>query len=175
MAPLPPNSTGRYFCDYQLNAHEHTAMVRANAIVSPATMGVQLDQLFTALTSMLPVITVTRLRWSPSGSTVSTPVLSGIEGNSYGFGTITQEAEPRFLDFVGRSPGGRRCRMAVFGYAGPLSDYRLTSAENTDVALALTTLQGGANSWLAIDGTKPVWYPYVDVGYNAYWQRKLRA
>ena len=175
MAPLPPNNTGRYFFDYSVGSIEHTGMIRANAVVSPAAMGTQIDNLMNALAPGLFVTTFVRLRWAPSGSNITTPVTSGFEGTTWGAGTPTADDIPSFLDFVGRSVGGRRCRFALFTHKFGLSGYRITTGENTTIALALPNIQLGANSWLAIDNTKPVWYPYVDTGFNAYWQREVRS
>lgn len=174
MAPLNPNNTGRYFVDYTVGIHEHTAMVRANAALSPASFGTQINNLLTALTPVLFALTIVRIRWAASGSNVSNPVASGIEGSVYGGSAPANNDYPKFLDFVGRSTGGRRVRNTWFGYKGGLDDFRVTTAESTAIAAALPNITGGANSWLSIDGLKPVWYNYVDVGYNAYWQRAVR-
>lgn len=175
MAPLSPSNTLRYFADYSVGTVEHTAVIRANAVLSPATMGTQLDQVFTALAGQLSSISFVRLRVAVVGSNVTNPVICGIEGNTYGAGVAGTLEKATSLNFVGRSTAGRRSRFSIFGYKGAPSDFRLTSAEAAAIGTALLTINGGVNSWLAIDGLKAVWYPYADVSYNAYWQRQLRA
>jgi hypothetical protein len=82
---------------------------------------------------------------------------------------------PRFIDFVGRSASGRRARFALFTSEFGIDGYRITAGESTVISDAIDVLNGALNAWLAIDGTKPLWYPYVDTGYNAFWQRAVRS
>lgn len=175
MAPLNPNNTMRFFVDYSTGNVEHTALIRAIAPQSPADVGTQVDGLLTAISGQFCLITVNRVRFAPAGSDISAPVATGIEGNVYGSGAAGTLTQATSWNFVGRSGGGRRCRFSIFGYEGAPSDFRLTEAESTEVTAALAWLNGAANSWRAIDGLKPLWYPYADVSINAYWQRQLRS
>jgi hypothetical protein len=93
----------------------------------------------------------------------------------YGIVGGTVDSVPVALNFIGRSPGGRRVRLELFSYGGGLSTYRLTSAESTPVLNAIAILNGTAGTFQAIDGLDPVWYPYANVLVNAYWQRAVRA
>jgi hypothetical protein len=138
-------------------------------------MGTQMNNVLVALEGQLFALTINQVRWAALGNVFSFPVTTGIEGLTYGGTEQEPDNIPRFLDFVGRTQGGRRARMAIFGFKGALSLYRVTVAEVAAIGTALGNLQGGANSWLGIDGLKPVWHPYVNVGFNAYWQRKVRA
>jgi hypothetical protein len=175
MAPLPPNNTPTYFLDYTTSLQEHTMEVRAAASVSPATFSSIMDSFLTQLASELSQITIVGGRFRAAGTTFSSPVVLTITGNSYGVGGQTQDSLPIALNFVGRSPGGRRVRLMVFGYKGTFSAYRVNTSESTAVTNAVSTLNNTVNCFQAIDGLDPVWYPYANVLVNAYWQRKTRA
>lgn len=175
MAPLPVSNTARYFVDYQQGTHEHTLVARATGATSPASFGSIINGFLLNLTTLLVATTLTRVRFAAQGSTVSNPVITGFEGSSYGSGAPTNEQNAIYLDFVGRSSGGRRVRLAVFGYKGTFSDFRLTEAESAPIANAVASLNAPSTCFLAIDGIDPTWYPYANTGANAYWQRNLRV
>lgn len=175
MAPLPPESTARYFLDYSVNAHTHTMEVRASGAHSPASFGSAMTNLLGAIVSLLLPITVLDVRFAASGSTVSNIVVSGIEGAVFGTGTGTVDDVPKELNFVGRSTGGRRVRLGIFGYKGVVSTYRLTNAESSAILNATTILNGTSPYFFAIDGLVGVWKPYANILFNSYWQRKVRA
>lgn len=175
MAPLPHNNTPIYFLDYGTVQHVHTLEVRATAAVSPATFGSIMDAFLTQLSPVLNLLEVTGARFQAAGSNFANPVTVTIAGQTYGDGVGADGDEAKALNFVGRSSGGRRVRLMLFGYKANTSDFRVTAAENTAVAAAIGTLNNTANAFLAIDGVDPVWYPYANVIYNAYWQRKARS
>lgn len=175
MAPLPPNNTIRFFVDYSQAFGPHTAVIRTNGLASPANIGTLVDAILTSLGPLIMATTIDVVRFAAAGSNISNPVTTGIEGNTYGAGSGSTFTAATSLNFVGRSSGGRRCRFELFGYESSVSDFRVTEAESTEVTAALATIRGAANSFLAIDNVKPVWYPYANVSINAYWQRKYRV
>lgn len=175
MAPLPPESTARYFFDYTSVFEDHTFVVRHNGIISPASAGASVATFLGALASIFFPITITTVRSAASGSTISFPVTTGIEGTSYGSGIATSNDAPRELNFIGRSSGGRRVRLGLFGYKDAISDYRVTTGESTPVNNAVNHLNASVGLFLAIDGVEPTWYPYANMLYNAYWQRAIRT
>jgi len=175
MTPLPHNNTAIYYVDYSTVFREHTLEVRANAATSPSLFGSLMDGFFSSIATILYPLTVNTVRFQAIGTNVSNPVITGIEGNLYGTGVPTTDNVPIALNFVGRSTGGRRVRLMVFGFSGGFSGYRLTTGESNPILVATTVLNGEANAFLAIDGVAPVWYPYANVLANAYWQRQVRA
>ena len=175
MAALPHNNTAIYYFDYTESGREHTAEMRFDGGVSPAAAGAQFTGMLIDCLTLLRAMTLLTVRHQVSGSNVAFPVVTGYEGTTYGSGAGTVDNAPQYMDFVGRSSGGRRVRLAIFGYKGPISTWRLTSAESAPINTAVARLNAAAGMFLAIDGIKPLWYPYVNVGYNAYWQRKVRA
>jgi hypothetical protein len=59
---------------------------------------------------------IDEVQFAASGSNIFNPVVTGIEGNSYGSGGVSAPNAAFFLSFVGRTSGGRRARLFVFGY-----------------------------------------------------------
>lgn len=175
MAPLPHNNTPIYFVDYSVGGETHTMEVRAAAPVSPSTFGTNMNAFLDAIDALFNQITILGVRFQAAGTNFSNPVVTGIEGNVYGSGAGTDDQVPIALNFVGRSSGGRRVRLMVFGFKFGLSGYRLSSVESPEVASGVALLNSTPNMFLAIDGVDPVWYPYANSLVNAYWQRKVRA
>lgn len=173
MAPLPVNNTPCFEVFYTVVGHQHSALIRTG-VISPATLGTLIDALWTSLSPILKATTIDVVTYRPAGSTVSNPVTTGVEGNTYGSGAGTPIYVPAYYDFVGRSSGGRRCRFTVFGASIDGADFRFQAGENVNIDVAQTVIAGAAQAWYAIDGIKPTWYSYVNAGVNAYWQRKVR-
>lgn len=175
MAPLPHNNTAIFYVDYTTCGRDHTVEVRANGGLSPAAFGTWFNTFVGHLSTDLLTWTINQVRWSALGSDVSNPVVTGIEGTTRGTGAGTPDSVPAFLNFVGRSSGGRRVRLAIYGYKNQFSTFRLTPTEDTHIGEAVLDLNTVLNGALAIDGLKPVWYPYANVGFSAYWIRAVRA
>lgn len=169
---LPPDNTARFKVFYTNVGHQHTAQVRGTS--SPATFGAQFDILLSALSPILYATTLDRVEFAPSGSNIFNPVTTGFEGNTYGAGAGSVAVAPYFVDFIGRSSGGRRVRMAIFGMTILGLDYKFQPGEDVNVDAAILVPQASAADWLAVDGIKPTWYSYANAGVNAYYQRKNR-
>lgn len=175
LPPLPPSNTLRYFMDYHNVQNAHTFMVRANAIVSPATMGGLVNSIFTQAANICASITFDTMRVAVAGSDVTNPVVCGFEGTVYGALGATEFSEVTSLNFIGRTSGGRRTKFQIFGFRNSVSNWRLTSGEDARVLSIVGTANTGTNVFLGIDGIKAVWYPYANVSANAYWQRAERV
>jgi hypothetical protein len=175
MAPLSPNTTKRWYVDYAFDGGQHTMQFR--------TMSVSTDTEYAAeirafLLIMAPAFDTTwhtiQLRKSESGSSLSFPFPMAAVNGEYGT-ALAQDLYPRFFSFVGRGQTGRRVRITVFGFHSPVTqNYRVTSAEQAGLHAALDYLQDPARGFVTIGGDKPIWNEYVNSGYNAYFQRKLR-
>jgi hypothetical protein len=184
MAPLPDNNSGRYFVDYVANGREHTVMFRYPAGALPNEPGIAFlescrEFLDEANAVMPSDYTLTGARYSASGTNftvpLDTPVLEGTPT-----GTPDLANAPAFWTFIGRTLGGRQSKVLLIGVAVDPNDggtneknYRLTSAENGTVTTMVATLN--ASGQCAIDNLEPNWYPYVNLGYHAYWQKALRS
>jgi hypothetical protein len=142
--------------------------------MSPASFGVFITLLVDTLDPLMFASTIDDVEWAASGSNVFNPVVTGAEGHGYGTGAGTVTEIPEYIDFVGRTPGGKRVRAAFFGLGISAVDYRFQAGENADVDAAIAVLVGSSASLLGIDGLNPVWKSYANQGFNAYWQREVR-
>lgn len=181
MAPLPANNTHRLFIDYVANGREHTAQFRYEGTPVPTSEFLEsIDDTLITFNPLMPN-DWSFVAWSyvPEGGNFSIPI-AGSPTTFAGAITANPATAPGFLSFIGRSDGGRRCRLYMLGcgiFAGSpgtgSSDYRISPGENTAVDAARAAV--AALGLRAIDGTDVNWKPYVNVGYNGHWQRKVRV
>jgi len=164
MAPLPPNNTPRFKVTYSSLGRSHDFTARTN--VSPAAFGVQADAFLGSFATFIATTTIDVVEFAPSGSDIFNPVTTGIEGNVYGTSGPAPDNAAWYVGFVGRTSGGRRARLFIFG-AGLLGgNYRWNPGENASVDSAIATLQAQSPGWQAIDGLVPVWKSYANGGVN---------
>lgn len=175
MAPLPPENTPRYKVIYQQGPYQHSFEVRCSPSVTPAQFGPWLGTFLTDIGPALFTLTVTEVLYAGDNQTFFNPVNLGLTQTEFGGGAVSVESAPKYLDFVGRSTGGRRTRLALFGYQGPVSDWRVLSNEDVHVMAAVLDLNSDPDIGLAIDQIKAIWKPYANMGYNSHWQRSLRT
>lgn len=182
MAPLPVTNTGRYFVDYTANGREHTVLFRYSQGAGPVPPSAghitSASNFLDAIAPKMPTdFAIVGARYAAWMSTVSFPWLAPTLTVA---GTYTPDASsaPAFISFIGRGSTGRRSRVYLLG-AGlaphqetGVENYRVTVAEDADVAAAYTILD--ASVFVAIDNTTPTWYTYANLGYNAYWQKEMR-
>lgn len=195
MAPLPPNSTARVYFDYDsgsgANALNHTVQVR---YIGPADNGVAAQTAFLALLNAIGPgnfnagWSVNTVRVAPFNQDFSVPVplIAGLNSFVGTDGTpLASFEEALEHTFQGRSPStGRRVDLSLYGIsflAGQVpGDYRVqegASGIGLIVRNAVTALTNGVSanqSFVAIDGTGPVWYGYMNVNFNSYWERRKR-
>jgi len=172
MAALPPENTARYRVHYTVGDEQHTMEIRSAA--RPSALGTLVAHFLSELDSAIGAMVVDFVEWAPSGSVFFNPVVTGIEGSSFGTGTITGDVRAWAFNFIGRSTGGRRVRIMVFGAVSLGADYRFVAGENAAVDAGLQALVDAGGNILCIDGLQPVWKTYVNALVNAHWQKKLR-
>jgi len=174
MAPLPVDNTARYKVFYTCNGVQHTQECRVG-IVSPSVFGATMDAYYVALDVSIYTTVIDDVQYAGSGTNIFNSVATGIQGNTYGGGSPSNNGERAlFYNFIGRSAGGRRMRFAQFGAKSYGLDFRFSASESATLNDALAVINSAAAMWLAIDGTKPVMKTYINAGYNAYWQRQVR-
>lgn len=173
MAPLPPENTERYTVFYTTGGNQHTTQVRTDSM-SPSTFGTFFGAIMDALDPNLFATVIDVVTFAASGSTINNPVTSGIEGATFGTGSPTILEEPNYVDFVGRSTGGRRVRMTVFGISDLGGNFRVSAGEFGSVDTVVALLNAEPAAGFAIDGIKAIWKSYANTGLNSYWQRKQR-
>jgi hypothetical protein len=172
MAPLPPDNTARYRVKYTNIGIQHVMDIRSTQ--SPSAFGTEVDAFLTALSPVMKATVIDSVEFAAHLSNIFNVVVSGIEGNTYGSGAGVLANASQYADFVGRSTGGRRVRLAVFGIPDTSNDFRYLSSENADIDATIAVLNGAGNTFLCIDGLAPIWKNYANAGQNAHWQRALR-
>lgn len=176
MAPLNPNNTARVKVTYQNAIAEHTFVVRVDDVSSVTALEGQLSIILADLSDLFDFSEVTGVQFAAEGSDLFFPHPPGLLGGfTWGSGPATQESNAVALTFVGRSLTGRRARFSIFGYAGAISDYRLTSAENADIASTVTALGASPTRFLAIDGNLPTWNGYGNIRAFDHWVEQART
>jgi len=168
---LPASNTPRFRFHYTQGV-QHSFQMRSNA--SPAVQGEHAASFLTALGAAIYSMTMDFVDWAPAGSDVFNPVITGIEGDTFGAGLVTQAAQANAYNFIGRTSGGRRVRLMVFGATTVGGDYRFGAGEGASLDAALAQLIGSGNAVQGIDGLTPVWKSYVNALVSAHWQQALR-
>lgn len=173
MAPINPTNTPRYRFKYDVSGVKHDFQVRSHA--SPSAIGALVDAFLVALTDALYAIVMETVEFAASGSDIFLPVTSGIEGNGYSTGAPPAVEIPNFYGFQGRSAGGRKWHLDMYGARTLGIDFRLSPGENSDVTNAVNALQDFGSNLVAIDDEVVTVYTYVNCGTNAHWQRAQRT
>lgn len=176
MPPLPENSTACVFIDYEVAGYPHTAQVRFDAPNTPSDVLVEFASIVTALGPNLYESHLLGTRYRVAGGTVSVPFPSTGLPAVWGVGLAVGDETARYYDWIGRSTGGKRVRFSLFGATILTNDnkYRITSTIGPPWSEVQDILDAAEGTFLAIDGLQPVWYPYVNLGVNAYWRNKVR-
>lgn len=175
MAPLPDTNTPRLFIDYTVGGQEHTQIIRLK------TSGTTVDAT-TAYAVLAPLIaaglhtsdSVTGARFAANGSPFSFSLPVAAETGDI-TSTPDPDKEPNFVSTVGRSADGRRVRVTFFSqYVDIVADgYRVLSPAGVFEAWK-DGVQGATVDARTISGLAPIWQTYLNLGVNAYYQRKAR-
>lgn len=173
MAALPVNSTDRWKYTYTVGGETHDFQVRTDGVTASA-VDTAVAAFLTALSPNLNALVITKVEFSLALSTIFGPIASTILGSTYGSGAGGGSAAANEVNFIGRSIAGRRVRLMVFGNKVDAVDYRFAPGENAAFDAAVVALNAPGAIFVAIDGIKPIWYPYVNAGVNAHWQKALR-
>jgi hypothetical protein len=176
MAALPPNTTDRYFFHYQNSLHSHTVVVRTATGVAYATVEGALESALTLVTGAYCASEGISVDFQLAGTDFSVPVSSG-DWPTYTWGSdpAAPESDAVPLNFQGRSAGGHKCRLGVFGYKNAFSAFKLTGGEASAIEDFVAILNSTTGVFLAIDGLAPNWYSYANIKPNDYWVRQARA
>ncbi len=175
LTPLPEDNTERWWIIYTNNGTTHRMMARTLVGLTAASMSTNFQSIFAALTGTLNATTIVGMEKASKGSGVRNPqTYSGT--TTFGSGTeLDTDGRARALSFVGRSAGGRKSRLFLFGVkAIPEGDYRVDTTESAGVASAVIALNLPAGSFLSIDELKPIWKAYANIGYSDHWIKEYR-
>ncbi len=158
---LPASNTKRYKLLYTVGPHLHSNTSRCSSAQDDATAVGH----FSACAAALASWAGDNVNWlgvevALEGSDVFNPVggFTPVVGTA---ATISAVNYPRAIGFAGRTTGGRKSKVFLFGagnayvFVGAYKEDPLTTAQ-------LQGFQGLLNSqgdfWLGIDGVKPTWY-----------------
>lgn len=176
MAPLPPQSTARYIVHYSQGGNEHIQVYRSQPPASPAAMSTFLEALWAEMSPLLLACTITGVGFIADETTIENSVsMPNFVGDTYGSGAGSTVQSTGFLNFVGRTTGGRRVRLSFFGSNTVDETFRIHSTEAEPVNDALIVLNSQAVGLVGIDSLPITWKPYVNFAYNAHWQRAERS
>lgn len=186
------NATHRVYFDYTTGSapgvsKEHTVMFRV--IAAETTPGAAIQDAQAAMQGVLTVLgqplfrngwRIIRGRISAAGSDFSLPFdldppLANFQGSSTGTWPASNEAIQ--YNWVGRSfTTGKRARFGLYGlaFAAVDTNFRILPAENAAVATGVPNVLNGQPTLVAMDNTLVSWYPYCNVQYNSYWERRIR-
>jgi len=176
MAPLPEDNTHRFYYHYANAINPHTLVIRATAGTDLAAADALVAAILTAIGANFPASTITGVEESAQGSNLRFPVASARTGDTFGGGTGSVEQDAIAIMFGGRSLGGRRMRLFLFGWGGGFSaNFRIQSVENAGVASAINALGASTAVPKAIDGFEGTWKSYANVKPNDHWVKQGRS
>jgi len=93
---------------------------------------------------------------------------------SAGIDVVGQDVA-RSFSIRGRSSTGRKTRNLLWGLTlGHQPDFEYTPPSESDLALFIAQVQGHVHSWLAIDGSKPIFAGNLLEDYNDHYEHELR-
>lgn len=176
MAPLPENNTDRFLLDYEVGGVGHTLQMRVATGTTAAEASDAYASFLTQIGAQMLASSVTGMRFQEHGSNITIPATYSGAVTSWGSGSGGDFYKPWFVGFAGRGADGRKTKINLFGYKNPTEagDYRIPVSVAEDLQNTYDNLVAAEGVWLTIGGTQPHWHQYVNLGANAYWQRKAR-
>lgn len=175
MAPLPENNTPRLFIEYTEGGQEHVLELR----LSSGSTTVEAVAAYTAVAPSMAALLfaadrVTGARFAAAGSNFSFPISVSAQTGSAS-GTADADRKPYFVSVTGRSTDGRRVRVTMFTQLALVetNGYKIVAPAGA-FATWRNAVTGASADARTISGQVPVWNSYLNVGSNAYFQRKAR-
>lgn len=178
MAPLPQNNTARVIYEYSWPHGDGQFQVRYEE--NTGSVGAVDSYVLGFLSALDPLLsanwTITGQRFQRAGSSISLPV-PPISFTSTAGDTADEAKRPLELSFQGRSEGGRKASLSIYGTRITVpAIYRILYGVLADVDAVLDYLQNNGQPSVprAIDGEYITWYRYVNLNYNSYYERQAR-
>lgn len=161
LSPLPESNTKRYFLLYVVRSTQHRMQARcADSVSDAAAVAFFQDIADTLQTFAGTNVTYESVAVAANGSNVINPVagLTPVTGTG---AAVTELLNPRAYCIAGRASSGRKTKVFLYGANADIAT-PATYEEDPLVTAPVQGFQGLLNSqgdfWLAIDGTKPIWY-----------------
>lgn len=182
MAPLAPSNTDRFLIHYSSGGLPHTMLLRM--FVEPTFEGIneRLDLVAAAMKPIMdPADSVGAVDYIEEGSNIATPYGHDISGpGTASVSGVTLEMSANFLSATGKDVEGRDVAVHMFTVlASSFPNYRqpigVVGALYADWWDSITSVVPDTATVLTISKLAAFWKPYLNIGANAYYQRKLRA
>lgn len=176
LPPLPENNTDRAWLKYTSVGIEHEIMFRFPSATPQADIATAMGVFANAMKAyILTTDSFSAVRHQDAGSTVSFPIaFTAVVGTATGIDDGDDKA--RFMSVTGRSLAGYRVKATLFtAQVTDATGYRQARSSGNYADVMLDAIEAMAVQPRAIDGNLVVWNQYVNLGYNAYWQRDLRG
>lgn len=185
MADYAPHYTPRYRMRYRVLGQVHTATIRfprGSTTVSSEGAAFFTDLLDVFGLRLMSDFSILGADVALTDSNVFLPAANLPVLNDTSAAAGDESYKPVYVSFVGRSIAGHRAVMFLYGLAfspnsaeNTANDYRIQSTEDNAVLQAVSVFNGVTGiDLVANDNNDVVWYPYVNVGFNAYYQKKAR-
>ena len=183
MAPLPAFNTGRVWIDYTSGGEQHSLLLRFNVenVLGNADVLATVNDIIAGMQAVMWTNdAVVGSRYSDAGSPISLPYSANSGAGSVASGTPNPESNAGFIGVSGRSLAGRQYHADFFTQVCyTLAVYRedtggMTAAIEPFFDAFNTAPSSGDGMLVAIDGLRVIWKQYLNIGQNAYWQRKQR-
>lgn len=176
LTPLPQDNTKRYFVEMAVGTIQHYVQVRCTDAITDAAAIANLAADFTALLPALGNnVTIPNLYVAVRGSNVRNLVsgwtnLTGTQG-----GDCLNQRRARSHAFSGRTPGGRKAKMLIWGVMES-EDANFIFPVPASGALRnfFTAFTSRASMYLGIDGTQATWHERITEDMNDHWIKALR-
>lgn len=185
MPDYAPNFTARYKLRYFANGKNHTQLWRpapGQTIADASTFALFISGYYAAVAGLLYDDTAPiDASWAEQDSDVFLPCAIPTIVGTGDTGPAPVQLQPVALSLVGRSTAGLRWAIYQYGSTiGPetfltANNYRVTSAEATEVDDVTAFLNGESGTFRANDGVAVLVKPYLNVKANDYWVRKARG
>lgn len=175
MAPLDPTNTARLKIIYQNIIAQHATVIRVNDPDGVTEVESVFANYVANLAAGFFFHEITAVQLAAVGSDIFLDVAgSSLLSVTWGSDPASTEGNAVFAEAVGRSAGGRKVSFYLYGWKAASSSYRLTAAEDANVADAIGDLNGATDSFFAIDGLATVWKPYLNIKPGDHWVHKAR-
>ena len=176
MAPVNPILTQRVYIDYQGLSGQHSLQLRYRPDVTFSQAQVNTIAFAELLKPVwFDDVTVTGFRSAPAGQAFTFPFPPPVPIVGQVVGALTGRDFPRFASYSARSVAGRRVRWTLYETnIGIEDDYRVETLSADEQAI-FNFLQDFGNGVCDVTANGIILYNYINVGYNAYYQRKQRG
>lgn len=179
MADYASFNTARYRIRYKAQGYVHSLTLR----YAPSSGLTSVQETFdTFLSAMAPLLTSDFTILSSTAAATNSDVFLPVDPQPLAITPTSLPilgGGPSYYTFIGQSNLGSQVKFTLYGAGfqaaqnvGSRADYRLVPSENINIPIALAALDDVP--LIGIDGTPANWYPYINLGYNAHWQKKSR-